>query len=58
MILYLITIDSQNGRIIFTTKEPFELLFSKLSNTSSTENYNDAATYNVIKGNMSSEYVS
>ena len=42
-----ITIDAQNGRIIFTTKEPFgELLFSKLSNTGSAENYNDAATYN------------
>jgi cell surface protein SprA len=42
-----ITIDSQNGRIIFTTKEPFgELLFSKLSNTGSAENYNDASTYN------------
>ncbi|NGY36285.1 cell surface protein SprA [Flavobacterium sp. XN-5] len=42
-----ITIDSQNGRLIFTTKEPFgELLFSKLSNTGSTENYNDASTYN------------
>ncbi|WP_367755365.1 cell surface protein SprA [Flavobacterium sp. WC2430] len=42
-----ITIDSQNGRIIFTTKEPFgELLFSKLSNTGSGENYNDANTYN------------
>jgi hypothetical protein len=35
-----------NGRIIFTTKEPFgELLFSK-SNTGSAENYNDASTYN------------
>lgn len=42
-----VTIDSQNGRIIFTTKEPFgELLFSKLSNTGSTENYDDASTYN------------
>jgi cell surface protein SprA len=42
-----VTIDSQNGRIIFTTKEPFgELLFSKLSNTGSSENYNDPATYN------------
>ena len=41
------TIDSQYGRIIFTTKEPFgELLFSKLSNTGSGENYNDASTYN------------
>jgi cell surface protein SprA len=42
-----ITIDTQNGRIIFTTKEPFgELLFSKLSNTGSAETYNDASTYN------------
>ena len=42
-----ITIDSQNGRLIFTTKEPFgELLFSKLSNTGSAENYDDASTYN------------
>ncbi|MGO4820408.1 MULTISPECIES: cell surface protein SprA [unclassified Flavobacterium] len=42
-----VTIDSQNGRIIFTTKEPFgELLFSKLSNTGTSENYNDPATYN------------
>ncbi|MBP2284073.1 cell surface protein SprA [Flavobacterium sp. CG_23.5] len=42
-----LTIDSQNGRIIFTTKEPFgELLFSKLSNTGSAENYNDVGTYN------------
>jgi cell surface protein SprA len=42
-----LTIDSQNGRIIFTTKEPFgELLFSKLANTGSGENYNDVNTYN------------
>jgi cell surface protein SprA len=41
-----ITVDSQNGRF-FTTKEPFgELLFSKLSNTGSGENYDDASTYN------------
>ncbi|WP_035651483.1 cell surface protein SprA [Flavobacterium sp. ASV13] len=41
-----ITVDVQNGRIIFTTKEPFgELIFSKLqSNTG--ENYNDPSTYN------------
>ena len=40
-----LTIDTQNGRIIFTTKEPFgELLFSKLSNGG--ENYNDANSYN------------
>ena len=42
-----LTIDSQNGRIIFTTKEPFgELLFSKLSNTGSNENYKEINTYN------------
>ncbi|WP_269685787.1 cell surface protein SprA [Flavobacterium lacustre] len=42
-----LTIDAQNGRIIFTTKEPFgELLFSKLSNNGSGENYNDSNTYN------------
>jgi cell surface protein SprA len=42
-----LTIDSQYGRIIFTTKEPFgELLFSKLSNSGSGETYNDASTYN------------
>ena len=40
------TIDTQNGRIIFTTKEPFgELLFSKLSNGSG-EDYKDSNTYN------------
>ncbi|MFV5691609.1 cell surface protein SprA [Flavobacterium sp. LT1R49] len=43
-----LTIDAQNGRIIFTTKEPFgELLFSKLSNTGSGENYNDTNSYNL-----------
>ncbi len=42
-----LTIDAQNGRIIFTTKEPFgELLFSKLSNAGSGENYSDVNTYN------------
>lgn len=41
------TIDAQNGRIIFTTKEPFgELLFSKLKNQGSNENYSDVDTYN------------
>ena len=40
-----LTIDTQNGRIIFTTKEPFgELLFRKLSNGG--ENYKDVNTYN------------
>lgn len=43
-----ITFDAQNGRIIFTTKEPFgELLFKKLQNTGSVESYNDPTTYNV-----------
>jgi cell surface protein SprA len=42
-----LTVDSQNGRIIFTTKEPFgELLFNKLSNPNAGENYNDANSYN------------
>ncbi len=41
-----LTMDSQNGRIIFTTKEPFgELLFSKLSNGAG-ESYKDINTYN------------
>ena len=41
-----ITIDAQNGRIIFTTKEPFgELLFSKLSNGTG-EDYKNSSTYN------------
>ncbi|KFF06828.1 T9SS outer membrane translocon Sov/SprA [Flavobacterium reichenbachii] len=42
-----ITVDVQNGRIVFTTKEPFgELLFKKLQNTGSVENYDDTNTYN------------
>ena len=45
-----LTIDSQNGRIIFTTKEPFgELLFSKLkdkNNPADVSNYDDLTTYN------------
>jgi len=44
-----ITIDPQNGNIIFTTVEPFgEHLFNKLDNTpnSGPENYNDPSTYN------------
>jgi cell surface protein SprA len=42
-----LTIDAQYGRIIFTTKEPFgELLFSKLSNVGSAENYNNTISYN------------
>ena len=42
-----ITVDVQNGRIIFTTKEPFgERLFEKLKNQNSIEDYNDPTTYN------------
>jgi hypothetical protein len=38
-----VLIDSQNGRLIFTTKEPFgNYYFLKLSNTGSGENYDDA----------------
>ncbi len=41
-----LTVDTQNGRIIFTTKEPFgELLFTKLSNGAG-EDYKDSSTYN------------
>jgi cell surface protein SprA len=41
-----LTVDTQNGRIIFTTKEPFgELLFKKLSNNAG-EDYNNLSTYN------------
>ncbi|MDX6183532.1 cell surface protein SprA [Flavobacterium sp. Fl-77] len=42
-----ITVDAQNGRIIFTRKEPFgELLFEKLQNSGMGENYSDPTTYN------------
>ena len=42
-----LTIDSQNGRIIFTTKEPFgELLFKKLKNATSAEDYSSPDSYN------------
>ncbi|MBS7252663.1 T9SS outer membrane translocon Sov/SprA [Flavobacterium branchiicola] len=42
-----ITVDVQNGRIIFSTKEPFgELLFKKLQNSGSGEDYNNPSTYN------------
>lgn len=43
-----LTVDAQNGRIIFTTVEPFgKLLFDKLKNPNSpSESYNDPATYN------------
>ncbi|WP_433763927.1 cell surface protein SprA [Flavobacterium ginsenosidimutans] len=41
-----ITVDASNGRIIFTTKEPFgELIFKKLT-TNSSEDYNNTASYN------------
>ncbi|PXY39575.1 cell surface protein SprA [Flavobacterium cheongpyeongense] len=41
-----ITMDTANGRIIFTTKEPFgELIFKKLA-TNTSEDYNDTASYN------------
>jgi len=42
-----LTVDTQNGRIIFTSKEPFgELLFKKLDDPNSPRNYNDVTTYN------------
>jgi cell surface protein SprA len=42
-----ITVDTQNGRIIFTTVEPFgEHLFNKLSAPGASENYDVPATYN------------
>src|SRR5690606_35567724 len=42
-----ITVDAQNGRVIFTTVEPFgEYLFNKLSNNPASENYEVPATYN------------
>jgi cell surface protein SprA len=42
-----LTVDTQNGRLIFTTKEPFgELLFSKLANENAGENYNNPNSYN------------
>nr|WP_233194483.1 cell surface protein SprA [Aquimarina sp. I32.4] len=42
-----ITVDSQNGRIIFTTVEPFgEHLFDKLDNGPAGANYSDPGTYN------------
>jgi cell surface protein SprA len=44
-----ITIDPENGRIIFTTVEPFgSHIFNKLDNTpgTGTEDYEDPATYN------------
>ncbi|WP_281226879.1 cell surface protein SprA [Flavobacterium aquiphilum] len=42
-----LTVDTQNGRIIFTTKEPFgELLFKKLDDPNAPANYDDVKTYN------------
>ncbi|RZS98862.1 cell surface protein SprA [Aquimarina brevivitae] len=42
-----LTIDTENGRIIFTTVEPFgEHLFEKLDDGSPGTNYNDPNTYN------------
>ncbi|MDR6844149.1 cell surface protein SprA [Flavobacterium granuli] len=42
-----LTVDTQNGRLIFTSKEPFgELLFNKLKDQGSTQDYNDVSTYN------------
>lgn len=42
-----ITVDAQNGRIIFTTKEPFgELMFQKLKGAAG-EDYNSPDTYNL-----------
>jgi cell surface protein SprA len=44
-----LTIDPENGRIIFTTVEPFgSHIFNKLDNTpgTGTEDYEDPATYN------------
>jgi len=41
------TVDSQNGRLIFTTKEPFgELLFRKLDDPNAPADYNNVTTYN------------
>lgn len=44
-----LTVDAQNGRIIFTTKEPFgELLFSKLTNKDIDGNPDPANNYNEV----------
>jgi cell surface protein SprA len=43
-----LTVDTQNGRLIFTTKEPFgELLFNKLTSDPTIQKYNDPLTYNL-----------
>ncbi len=42
-----LTVDTENGRIIFTSVEPFgSYLFGKLEKTPTTENYTEPATYN------------
>lgn len=42
-----LTVDPQNARIIFTTVEPFgKLLFDKLKDTNTIQDYNDETTYN------------
>jgi len=46
-----LTVDSQNGRIIFTTVEPFgKYIFDKLGTAPGVENYNDPTTYNPNQG--------
>ena len=43
-----LTVDQQNGRLIFTTVEPFgKLIFDKLKTPNSTEDYKDETTYNL-----------
>ncbi len=42
-----VTVDTQNGRIIFTSVEPFgEYLFNKLDTTGGSEDYDNTSTYN------------
>ncbi|WP_378185696.1 cell surface protein SprA [Aquimarina sp. W85] len=42
-----ITVDTENGRIVFTTVEPFgSHLFNKLENGASTSSYSNPETYN------------
>ncbi len=43
-----LTVDTQNGRLIFTTKEPFgELLFKKLTTDATAQQYNNPLSYNL-----------
>lgn len=43
-----LTVDQQNGRIIFTTTEPFgKHMFNKLSTGSTSEDYTDEFSYNL-----------